>query len=81
MITTSNTTRTNPKLNMITTSNTTIRNPNHSKNTDSKITEIEHSPPSKGNEKGKVMAVVAMAKYGNAHHHKSSNRATKEKLS
>jgi hypothetical protein len=26
------------------------------------------------------MAVVAMAKYGNAHHHKSSNKATKEKL-
>ena len=26
------------------------------------------------------MAVVAMAKYGNAHHHKSSNKATEEKL-
>ena len=32
------------------------------------------------NEKGKVMAVGAMAKYGNAHRHKSSNKATKEKL-
>ena len=26
------------------------------------------------------MAVVAMAKYGQAHHHKSSKKATKEKL-
>jgi hypothetical protein len=31
------------------------------------------------NKKGKVMAVVTMAKYGNARHHKSSNKATKEK--
>jgi hypothetical protein len=27
-----------------------------------------------------VTAVVAMAKYGHAHHYKSSNKATKEKL-
>jgi hypothetical protein len=39
--------------------------------TDSKITKIEHSP-----QKGKVMAVVAMAKYGNAHHHKSSKQCS-----
>jgi hypothetical protein len=32
------------------------------------------------NEKGKVMAVVAVAKYGHAHHHKSSKKAAKEKL-
>jgi hypothetical protein len=31
------------------------------------------------NKKGKVMAVVAMAKYGNAYHQKISNKATKEK--
>ncbi len=65
---------------MITTSNTTSQNPNHSKITDNKITKIEHSPPSSMNEKEKVMAVVAMAKYGQAHHHKSSKKATKEKL-
>ena len=40
--------------------------------------KIEHSPPS--NEKGKVMAIVAMTKYGHAHHHISSKKATKEKL-
>jgi hypothetical protein len=32
------------------------------------------------NEKGKVMAVVAVAKYGHAHHHKSSKKASKERL-
>jgi hypothetical protein len=32
------------------------------------------------NEKGKVMAVVAMAKHGHAHHHKSSKKAAKVKL-
>jgi hypothetical protein len=31
-------------------------------------------------QKGKVMAVVAVAKYGDAHHHKSSKQATKEEL-
>jgi hypothetical protein len=46
------------------------KNPNHNK--------IKHSPPS--NEKGKVIAVVAMAKYGHAHHHKNSKKAAKEKL-
>ncbi len=82
MITTSNTTSTNPNHSMITTSNTTSRNPNYIWITDSKITKIKHSPPSSiMNNKGKVTAVVAMAKYGNAHHHKSSNKATKEKLS
>jgi hypothetical protein len=50
----------------------TSKNPNYDK--------IKHSPPSKINEKGKVMAVVAVAKYGHAHYHKSSNKATKEKL-
>jgi hypothetical protein len=44
------------------------------------MTKIEHSSPSKINEKGKVTAVVAVAKYGHAHHHKSSNKAAKEKL-
>ncbi len=48
--------------------------------TDSKITKIEHSPPSSMNTKGKVMVEVAMAKYGNAHHHKISNKATEERL-
>jgi hypothetical protein len=31
-------------------------------------------------EKGKVMAVVAVAKHGHAHYHKSSKKAAKEKL-
>jgi hypothetical protein len=57
-----------------------VKIPIMSRITDSKITKIEHSPPSSMNEKGKVMAVVAMAKYGHAHHHKSSKKATKEKL-
>ena len=48
----------------------TSKKPNHIK--------IKHSPPL--NEKGKVAAVVAMAKYGHVHHHKSSKKATKEKL-
>ena len=48
----------------------TCKKPNHNK--------IKYSPLS--NEKGKVMAIVAMAKYGHAHHHKSSKKATKEKL-
>ena len=39
-------------------------NPNLSKLTNSKITEIEHSPPSKTNKKGKVIAVVAVADLG-----------------
>ena len=47
--------------------------------TDSKITKIEHSPPSSMNEKGKVMAVVAVAKYGHAHHHKSSKKRLTKK--
>ncbi len=46
------------------------KNPNHNK--------IEHSLLP--NKKGKVTAVVAMAKYGHAHHHKSSKKAAKEKL-
>ena len=45
-------------------------NPNHNK--------TEQSPPS--NEKGKVMAVVAVAKYSQAQPHKSRNNTTKEKL-
>ncbi len=45
-------------------------NPKHNK--------AEQSPPS--NEKGKVMAVVAVAKYSRAQPHKSSNKAIKEKL-
>ena len=40
----------------------------------------EQSPPSNLNEKGKVTAVVAVAKYGSACHHKSSKKAAKEKL-
>ncbi len=51
-------------------STSTRKNPNQNK--------IEHSPTS--NEKGKVTAVVAMAKYGHAHHHQSSQKAAKEKL-
>ena len=39
---------------------------------------INNSPHS--NKKGKVTAVVAVAKYGHAHHHKSSKKAAKEKL-
>ncbi len=50
----------------------TSKNPNYDK--------IENSPPSKINKKGKVMAVAALAKYGQAHHHKSSKKAAKEKL-
>jgi hypothetical protein len=46
------------------------KNSNHNK--------IKHSPPS--NKKGKVTAAVAVAKYSHAHPHKSSNKATKEKL-
>ena len=42
--------------------------------------QIEHSPPSKKCEKGKVTAVMALAKYDQARHHKSSKKATKEKL-
>ena len=34
---------------------------------------------SKINKMGKVMAVVAVAKYGHSHHHKSSKKAAKEK--
>ena len=63
-----------------TSSKITSRNPNLSKITSSKITKIKHSPPSSMNEKGKVMAVVAVAKYGHAHHHKSSKKAAKKKL-
>jgi hypothetical protein len=44
------------------------------------LTKIEHSPLSSMNEKGKVMAVMAMAKYGNVHHYKSTKKTTKEKL-
>ncbi len=50
----------------------TSKTPNHDK--------IKHSPPTKINKKGNVMAVVAVAKYGQACHHKSSKKATKEKL-
>jgi len=32
------------------------------------------------NEKGKVTAVVGVAKYGSARHHKSSKKGAKEKL-
>jgi hypothetical protein len=46
-------------------------NPNHNK--------TEQSPPS--NEKGKVTAVVAVARYSQAQPHKSSKKATKAKLS
>ena len=35
--------------------------------------QIEHSPPAKKSEKGKVTAVVALAKYDQARHHKSSS--------
>ena len=45
-------------------------NPNHNK--------TKQSPPS--NEKGKVTAEVAVANYSQAQPHKSSNKATKEKL-
>jgi hypothetical protein len=41
--------------------------------------KIKQSPPSR-NKKGKVTAVVAVAKYSQAQPHKSSNKATKEKL-
>jgi hypothetical protein len=37
-------------------------------------------PLQKQTKRGKVMAVVAVAKYGQAHHHKSSKKITKEKL-
>ena len=42
--------------------------------------KIKQLPPSDINEKGKVTAVVAVAKYGPVHHHKSSKEASKEKL-
>jgi len=57
---------------------TTVAQSKTSKNTN--YVKIEHSPHSKTNEKGKVVAVVAVAKYGQARHHKSSKKATKEKL-
>jgi hypothetical protein len=41
---------------------------------------IEQSPPANIHEKGKVTAVVAVAKYGPVNHHKSSKKAAKEKL-
>ena len=55
-----------------TVSKITNKNPNNDK--------TEQSPPSNINEKGKVTAVVAVAKYGPAHHHKSGKKAAKEKL-
>ncbi len=58
------------KTTVVSSSTSTCKNPNHNK--------IEHSPPSIMNEKGKVTAVVAVAKYGNAHHHKSSKKAAKK---
>jgi hypothetical protein len=48
----------------------TSKKPNHNK--------IKHPPLS--DDKGKVTAVVTMAKYVQAHHHKSSKKVTKEKL-
>ena len=53
-------------------SNTTNKNPRN--------TKTEQSPPSNIEGKGKVTAVVAVAKYGPDHHHKSSKKASKEKL-
>jgi hypothetical protein len=50
----------------------TSKNPNYNK--------IEHSPPSKRNKKEKMTAVVAVAKYGHACHHKSSKMTAKEEL-
>ncbi len=43
------------------------------------ITLTSNTPPLQ-TKKGKMTAVVAMAKYGHVHHHKSSKKATKEKL-
>jgi len=60
----------NPKLEEI--SVNTIKNLNSD--------QIKHSPPSKKHKKGKVTAVVALAKYNHARHHKSSKMATKERL-
>ncbi len=50
----------------------TYKNPNNDKS--------EQLPPSNINKKGKVTAVVAVAKYSLTRHHKSIKKATKEKI-